>query len=195
MNSLRKSVGKYFHFGAHGLVLITLVGCATSKQSSRPGEASRQVKDALSGEISLKSDRAALEELRKDIPEQKKQSNDELALVLELFGTVKLPPSEVQGKYQIAMQKRREIFRNIKSPVNFVTLIKTGLACTCKHKEVGLHIDRRQISGTLRDRRCGLHAFQIRVRFFKLFAVFLGKRRHHHTGQIGQQRDLDRVKN
>ena len=117
MNSLRKSVGKYFHFGAHGLVLITLVGCATSKQSSRPGEASRQVKDALSGEISLKSDRAALEELRKDIPEQKKQSNDELALVLELFGTVKLPPSEVQGKYQIAMQKRREIFRKKMSEV------------------------------------------------------------------------------
>lgn len=103
MNSTFKSIGKFFP-------LLILVGCQTAKG---PDEAapSDQVRSELSQEVSLKTDRDELAELRKEIPEEKKQANDELALLLNLMGEVKLKPSDVQGRVQTVMQKRRGEFR------------------------------------------------------------------------------------
>jgi len=103
MKSTFKSIGKFFP-------LLILVGCQTAKG---PEEAapSDQVRSELSQEISLKADREELAELRKEIPEEKKQANDELAVLLNLMGEVKLKPSDVQGRVQEIMRERRGEFR------------------------------------------------------------------------------------
>ena len=107
MNSLLKSVGKiYLSF-----IFIGMTGCKSSPVPSDPAP-SVQVRNDLSPEISLKADREALAELRKEIPEQKRQANDELALVLQLMGEVKLKPSDVQSRFQLTVQKQRTEFRN-----------------------------------------------------------------------------------
>ncbi|MGE0764170.1 MAG: hypothetical protein AB7N80_12890 [Bdellovibrionales bacterium] len=107
MNSLLKSVGKIFLLVQIGVA----AGCKSSPGPDEPAP-SVQVREQLETEISLKADRESLAELRKEVPEQKRQANDELALVLQLMGEVKLNPSEVQSRYQRAMQKRRAEFRD-----------------------------------------------------------------------------------
>ena len=56
-------------------------GCASnaSKQQSKISDDRQRVREILSGEISLKDDRAKLDSLRKNVPDQKKKENDELA--------------------------------------------------------------------------------------------------------------------
>lgn len=103
MKSLLKSIGNIFP-------LVILVGCQSSPSPESPAP-SDQVRTELSGEISLKADREELAELRKAIPEEKRQANDELAVLLGLLGEVKLRPSEAQERYQRLTLKRREQFR------------------------------------------------------------------------------------
>ncbi len=107
MKSLLKSVGIFCLVGCS----LVLMSCRTgsSVQESTP---SAQVREELEGEISLKADREALSELRAAIPEEKKQNNDELALLLQLMGEVKLKPSDIQGRYQTLTQKHRKKFRD-----------------------------------------------------------------------------------
>lgn len=103
MNSTFKSIGKFFP-------LLILVGCQTPNGSDEAAP-SAQVRAELAGEVSLKSDRDELAQLRKEIPEEKRQANDELAVLLGVMGEVKLKPSEVQSRVQNIMHKRRDEFR------------------------------------------------------------------------------------
>lgn len=107
MKSLLKSVGKIFLL----LGLLQQAGCKSSSGPDDPAP-SVQVREVLEPEVSLKADREALEKLRAEVPEQKRQTNDELALVLQLMGQVKLKPSEVQARIQQTSQKQRTEFRN-----------------------------------------------------------------------------------
>ena len=103
MNSTFKSIGKFFP-------LVILVGCQSSGVGGGPAP-SVQVREELAQEISLKADREELAELRQQVPAEKKEANDELALLLNLMGEVKLRPSEVQARYQSLTLKRRDQFR------------------------------------------------------------------------------------
>ncbi len=110
MKSLLKSVGKFFPLMLAAGGMAVLSGCKSSPPPNEPAP-SVQVREQLQEEISLKADRESLETLRKEIPEQKRQANDELALILQLMGEVKLHPSEVASRFQAATQKRRAAFR------------------------------------------------------------------------------------
>lgn len=92
------------------LIVVTfLVGCA---HSSDPMAKDRQgVRDALSQEISLKADRSKLAELRKQIPQSKKDENDELALYLNWMGQVKENPNDIRQKFQDLVERKRTKFR------------------------------------------------------------------------------------
>src|SRR5262245_25004689 len=106
MNSLLKSVGKLCLAGT----LVGPLGCSSdSKQQDPPP--SDQVREELAGEISLRKDREELDELRKAIPEEKKQANDETALVTQLMVENKIKPSELQRRFQELAQRRRASFR------------------------------------------------------------------------------------
>lgn len=107
MNSTLKSVGKYFP-----LLAMTLIAGCKSSPTPETSAPSVQVREELKDDVSIKADRSPLDEIRKEIPEHKHQTNDELTLVLGLMGEVKLKPSEISARYQTASHKRRTEFRN-----------------------------------------------------------------------------------
>lgn len=63
-------------------------------------------------EVSLKADRDQFSELRKEIPQEKQKSNDELALYLDVMRRGTEQPSIVRERFNSIVQKRRQTFRN-----------------------------------------------------------------------------------
>lgn len=86
-------------------------GCASYRENSKIREDRKKVDKELTSEVSLKQDRSELETLRSEIPQDKKQSNDELALFLNLTNEVKDPPGKIRERFQNLIQKKREVFR------------------------------------------------------------------------------------
>lgn len=62
----------------------------------------------VSDEVSLRADRSHLADLRKDIPEDIKRENDELALVLELMSKGQEEPSKIRSRFNTVMRNRRD---------------------------------------------------------------------------------------
>lgn len=91
---------------------LVLASCAhTSRQAIRDGDRA-DVQKELSGEMSLKADREALAEMRKGIPEEKRKSNDELALYLQLMKQGTENPEIVRNKFSSLVEKKRQSFRD-----------------------------------------------------------------------------------
>lgn len=90
------------------LVFSLALGCMSQEKAAPPPSA--KVREELGQEISLKADRAQLDELRKEIPAEKQQANDELALILKLMNDEKQEPVEVNRRFAYLLQKRRESF-------------------------------------------------------------------------------------
>ncbi len=59
---------------------------------------------------SLKADREALEALRKNIPAEVKKDNDEKAFMDDMMSDLSKNPSDVRGKFQSIVNKKRETF-------------------------------------------------------------------------------------
>jgi len=107
MKSLRRSDGKIFLLTVIGLgfSLVTgPVGCVHSPFPSRASESS----ESNSMETTLSEDRAAVEELRKNIPSEKKRENDQLKEILSLMGEVKEPPQRIREKFDRSTQRLRD---------------------------------------------------------------------------------------
>ncbi len=81
-----------------------IISCATrsnDRSDSRPV--------AVPDELSLRADRSALAEERKNIPEEKRRSNDEIAMVLQLMSSKSdQEPSEIRDRFNKALRDRRE---------------------------------------------------------------------------------------
>lgn len=94
------------------IAFLLLTGCVTSK-SDNPRKISEQrqlVRDQLSGEISLKQDRHELDELRKEVPKEKKEANDELAFSLNQTADLKEEPSKIRQRFQNLVERKRRRF-------------------------------------------------------------------------------------
>ena len=103
MGNLRTTVGI--------AAFILTAGCV-SKQYRSSIEADRKsVHDELDEEMSLKADRDELAELRKQIPEETRVANDELALNLQLMKQGAERPDVVHSKFSSLVEKRRTSFR------------------------------------------------------------------------------------
>lgn len=94
------------------VLCVVLSACSsgpTDRDANRYDEpgADRPLVDA---KYSLAADRQAVQELRKDIPETKKQENDELALMLQMVGGENQQPSRVREKWSGLTRKRRQSF-------------------------------------------------------------------------------------
>lgn len=63
-----------------------------------------------SDEVSLKADRSDLDELRKEVPEEKRKENDELALILQVMNAKDKKPYEIREKFSSIMRKKRDEF-------------------------------------------------------------------------------------
>jgi hypothetical protein len=92
---------------------IALSGCQSSNQKSGLPDnqyASKEDRPLVDNKYSLASDRKALEDLRKDIPAEKKQDNDELSLVLQWTQKGDTAPSKIREQWQQLTRKKRETF-------------------------------------------------------------------------------------
>src|SRR3954469_17502103 len=82
------------------LVLVFLFfGCTTRPPKAARANDYQNVREQLASETSLKADRQKLDEMRKGIPEEKKNTNDELALYLTLMNQGTEPPQTVRNKF------------------------------------------------------------------------------------------------
>lgn len=70
----------------------------------------REQRPLVDDKYSLAQDRKEMEELRAQIPEQRKRDNDELALMLKLTENVGQQPSDIRNKFDQLVRKRREQF-------------------------------------------------------------------------------------
>lgn len=108
MKSLQKSDGKIFR-----PVILTIQWMAiASLWMSGAGCSTRTVRDQHpEAEISLKDDQRSIEELRKNIPEEKRKANDELKSILNDFGQIKEPPERIRDRFQRMSDRQRDKFR------------------------------------------------------------------------------------
>lgn len=93
-------------------ISILLASCATSSPEKNREKDRATVKSELGQEMSLKADRDQLSDLRKEIPEDTRRSNDELALYLQLMKQGTEQPQVVRDKFQALVRKRRVSFRD-----------------------------------------------------------------------------------
>lgn len=85
--------------------------CASSHKTPdnvyRQGEEGRPLVD---DKYSLQADRQAMEQLRSQVPPEKKRENDELALILGLMNETKKSPSEIRNQFDSMLRKKRSMF-------------------------------------------------------------------------------------
>ncbi len=60
--------------------------------------------------VSLKSDQAEIAKLRAAIPKDRRRANDKLKSLLKFFGQVRLPPENIQERYERMFERERERF-------------------------------------------------------------------------------------
>jgi hypothetical protein len=79
-----------------------------SKAAQRPHEPGK-----IFEEVSLKSDRAKMDELRAAIPESQRKENDELSGIDEFFAGGEQEPNRVREKFEHALRSKREKMNGI----------------------------------------------------------------------------------
>ena len=88
--------------------LVGLLGCATSSKSNqyvRRDDAAPLVDE----KYSLQADRARMNEMRRDVPEDIRRENDELAYVLQMFQEVRRSPQDIRAQFDSTVRKRRDL--------------------------------------------------------------------------------------
>jgi hypothetical protein len=78
---------------------------------SNTGNPQNLDKPLVDEKYSLTADRKSFDELRKDIPAEKRKENDELALTSSLFADESKSPSQVREKFDSLLRKKRELFQ------------------------------------------------------------------------------------
>lgn len=120
MKNMIKNLSFSLQFSIVALFIsLGLVSCGTliSEESSRPEDqvsnqyrSSDENRPLVNDKYILKSDRQKLDELRKDIPQDKKNENDEQALFAQYFSEVKKEPSYIREQFSKLLSKKREVF-------------------------------------------------------------------------------------
>lgn len=87
-----------------GALIIGLTGPAGAEPNSQRSSQSNP-------EMSIAKDRQELESLRKDIPAEKRQQNDERAFMEEFFVESGKSPGEIRQKFQKSTTKKRQQFQ------------------------------------------------------------------------------------
>lgn len=91
------------------LVLLGTIACGSSQKPDNTYKTGDE-RPIVDDKYSLTADRKALEEVRGQVPPEKKKENDELAFILGLMSEVKRPPSEIRSQFDSVLRKKREVF-------------------------------------------------------------------------------------
>jgi hypothetical protein len=89
---------------AVGVLTFSLLNCSSSQTADKP-KAARS--DEVDKEVSLKADQDAISELRKDIPEEIRRSNDKLAETLNRWKVLKTEPNLLREHFDDEIRKLR----------------------------------------------------------------------------------------
>lgn len=89
------------------LIIISFVWVAACASRSSQDQSSETLVDA---KYLLQADRDAFAELRKEIPDARKNENDEKAFLDQLMVDESRHPSEVQNQFTKAINKKRDLF-------------------------------------------------------------------------------------
>ncbi len=90
-----------------------LIGIAACSSSSTPENVYRKSEDGrplVDDKYSLQADRKSMEDLRAQVPNEKKRENDELALTLGLMSETKKSPSDIRSQFDSLLRKKRSLF-------------------------------------------------------------------------------------
>jgi len=101
--------GKFrsLHSGIGFFFVLALAGCQQAPPLKKPD---RSATTPIADEVSLKADRSQFDEMRKEIPEDVRRDNDELAYVEELVRQSDEEPGKIREKFSKAVHNRREKF-------------------------------------------------------------------------------------
>lgn len=91
--------------------VIFSVGCQVSTKRDASTSSQNENSPLVDEKYSLAADRKELEELRGNIPEEKRKENDELALLNQLFADSTKSPSQIREKFDSLLRKKRELFQ------------------------------------------------------------------------------------
>lgn len=96
------------------ILSLTLVGCSVSRKAPNEYRNKSDDRPLVDSKYSLAADRKQFDEIRGEVPEQRRQENDELALILGMVSDtqtdLKTPPSEIRSKFDSMLRKKREQF-------------------------------------------------------------------------------------
>ena len=102
---------RFFSVGFVALLVIGISSCASTDREKDEAKAAKvNAPVEVSDEVSLKSDRAQFDEARKEIPDDIKKQNDEIALVMGMMtkGGGDEDPSKIRDRFSKALRDRRE---------------------------------------------------------------------------------------
>lgn len=96
-------------------MVMTLIGCSSADvkptNSYRSADENRPLVDA---KYSITADRKALDEIRAQVPDEKKRDNDELAFILQMVSDsqteLKKAPADIRTQFDNLLRKKREQF-------------------------------------------------------------------------------------
>lgn len=91
------------------LSILVLTACGSSEKASNQYVSAAEAanRPMVDSKYSLSADRQAMEEYRSQIPEAKRQENDELAQTLSWTQTVDKAPSKIREAFNSALKKKR----------------------------------------------------------------------------------------
>lgn len=91
------------------LVFVALLATIACQSADKDDEGKKpESTTKVADEVSLKSDRSQYDELRKDVPEEIKRENDEIAFTRGLMAEGTEEPSRVREKFSKAVRDRRD---------------------------------------------------------------------------------------
>lgn len=93
------------------LILFALIGCSTaSDKSNNQYKAAAQDRPLVDAKYSLSADRQAFDEIRSQVPEDRKKQNDESAYFLQLFSNPERDPAQIRSQFDDLIRKKRSQF-------------------------------------------------------------------------------------
>lgn len=91
-------------------LLILDLGCKSTGPKNTYNSESDINRPLVDEKYSLKQDRQAFDEIRKEIPTEIKKTNDEMAFVMGLMSDIERKPESIRNTFDSVARKKRDLF-------------------------------------------------------------------------------------
>jgi len=87
-----------------------LAACSSGNKPENTYRSQNEDRPLVDDKYTLQADRKAFDEIRAQVPADKKRENDELALILGMMSEVKKPPTDIRNQFDSLLRKKRQQF-------------------------------------------------------------------------------------